>query len=489
MFLKAFICSNCGKKYCLPLDKNLNVCINCKGILLAFYDIEKIKEKINKEELSKRRLSVWKYRELLPSIKESNIISLGEGGTFLHKCEKLASKLGLKLLYVKNETTNPTGSFLDRGSTIEVSHAVELNVNSIYCATSSGNFAASIAAYAARGGLKCNIFIPLERIKELNLGKLYQAIIYGANLIVDKHYYDKNELNNLGYSISPINPFFAEGEKTTGYELCEQLNWILPDKIIVPMGHGEHLSMIWKGIKEFFNLGLINSINVGMVGVQAAEFAPIVNEFQGKKVKLQTPKTVALDLAMEKPLYAKLALDSIKESKGIAVKVSDDEIFKAMEMLAKMEGIFAEPSAASTIAAVIKLLNEGRIDRNETIVCVITGAGLKDPVSARKFVEKIKKINRIISGVESKRFTKKLGETKFKLLKILLNESYGYEIWKTLKNMGINLDISSVYQHLAELEVMGLIKRVKVERVLGKPARIYYSLTDKGEEVLRKTSF
>ncbi|MEM3151312.1 MAG: pyridoxal-phosphate dependent enzyme, partial [Candidatus Bathyarchaeia archaeon] len=209
-------------------------------------------------------------------------------------------------------------------------------------------------------------------------------------------------------------------------------------------------------------------------------------EFQGKKIKLQTPKTIALDLAMEKPLYAKLALKSIIESKGTAVKVSDDEIFKAMDMLAKMEGIFAEPSAASTIAGVIKLLDEGQIDRSETVVCLITGAGLKDPASARKFVEKIKKINRIIAGVESKRFTRKLGETKLKLLKILSNVSYGYEAWKALKDMGFNLDISSVYQHLAELEAMGLIKRIKTERILGKPARIYYSLTSKGEEILKK---
>lgn len=488
MFLKDFTCSECGEKY-LIRGEHLKTCLKCGGILLANYNIEEVKEKLSREELSKRRLSVWKYQELLPPIKENNIVSLGEGGTFLHKCEKLAEKLGLKHLYVKNETTNPTGSFLDRGSTIEVSRAVELNVNSIYCATSSGNFAASIAAYAARGGLKCDIFIPLERIKELNLGKLYQIIAYGANLIIKNNRIYESELNNLSYSISPVDPFFAEGEKTTAYELCEQLNWNPPNKIVVPMGHGEHLSMIWKGMKEFFALGLIKSINLNMIGVQAAEFAPIIDELQGRKTKIQTPKTIALDLVMEKPLYAKLALKSIIESKGTAVKVSDDEIFKAMEMLAKMEGIFAEPSAASTIAGVKKLLDEGKIDRSETIVCLITGAGLKDPASARKFIEKIKKLNKIIAGIESKRFTKKLGETKFKLLKILLKESYGYEVWKTLKNMGINLDVSSIYQHLAELEAMGLIKRTKAERVLGKPARFYYSLTSKGEELIRKAEF
>jgi threonine synthase len=488
MFLKDFTCSNCGEKYSI-MDKHLKTCLKCGGIVLANYNIEVIQEKLNKEALSKRRFGVWKYRELLPPIKENNIISLGEGGTFLHKCEKLAEKLGLKLLYVKNETTNPTGSFLDRGSTIEVSRAVELNVNSIYCASSSGNFAASIAAYAARGGLKCNIFIPLERIRELNLGKLYQVIAYGANLIIKDNRIHENELNNLGYAISPVNPFFAEGEKTTAYELCEQLNWGLPNKIFVPMGHGEHLSMIWKGINEFFALGLIKFIDVSMVGIQAAEFAPIIDELQGKKIKLQTIKTIALDLVMENPLYAKLALKSIKESKGEAVKVSDDEIFKAMEMLAKMEGIFAEPSAASTIAGVKKLLDEGKIDRSETVVCIITGAGLKDPASARKFAEKMKKIDRIIAGIESKRFTKKLGETKFKLLKILSNESYGYEIWKALRSMGVKLDLSSVYQHLSELESMGLIKRTKSERFLGKPARFYYSLTSKGEELLKRAEF
>lgn len=480
--LEALVCPNCGKRIEV-VERSLSRCPSCGGVVLITYDLQKIKEKLTKENLSKRRPGVWKYAELLPQVREENLVSLGEGGTFLHECRKLHKKIGLRALYLKNETTNPTGSFLDRGTTVEVSWVKEAGVGAISCVTSSGNFAASVAAYSARGGIECNILIPLERVGELNLGKLYQVIAYGANVAVKD---EPKPGEPRGFKVAPEDPFFAEGEKTTGYEICEQLGWSAPDRIVVPMGHGEHLSMIWKGINELFELGLITSKDVRMVGVQALGFAPIVDELQGKRSRLpERPRTIALDIAMAEPAYAKLAIRSIRDSKGAAVKVSDEEMLEAMGMLAEMEGVFAEPSAASTVAGVKKLVDEGAIDRSETVVCVITGAGLKDPATARKLVEKARELNKIIARIESKRFTRRIGETKFKLLKIVSKGSYGYEAWKTLRDMGVRVDISSVYQHLSELEAMGLVKRSRVERVLGKP-RCYYSLTARGEKILEK---
>lgn len=480
--MRAITCSNCGRSM-ETVERGLSECPSCGGVALITYDLQKVQEKLTRENLSKRRPGVWKYAELLPQVREENVVSLGEGGTFLHECRKLPKKIGLRALYLKNETTNPTGSFLDRGTTVEISWVKEAGVGAISCVTSSGNFAASMAAYSARGGLECNILIPLERVGELNLGKLYQVIAYGANVAVK----DEPKLGEpRGFKVAPEDPFFAEGEKTTGYEICEQLGWSLPDRIVVPMGHGEHLSMIWKGINELFELGLVSGKDVRMIGVQALGFAPIVDELQCKGSRLpERPRTIALDIAMAEPAYAKLAVRSIRESKGAAVKVSDEEMLEAMGMLAKMEGVFAEPSAASTVAGVRKLIDEGAIDRSETVVCVITGAGLKDPATARRLVEKARELNKLIVGIESKRFTRRIGETKFKLLKIVSKGSYGYEAWKNLREMGVRVDISSVYQHLSGLEAMGLVKRSRVEKVLGKP-RCYYSLTARGEKILEK---
>ena len=190
---------------------------------------------------------------------------------------------------------------------------------------------------------------------------------------------------------------------------------------------------------------------------------------------------------MKNPTHGDLAIRSIKESKGKGVKVNDSEIFNALSLLARTEGIFAEPAAASTIAGLKKLIDLGQIDKDEEIVCIVTGAGLKDPSTARKFIKKVKTVDRIISQIESKQITTRLGRTKFEILKIISSkETYGYEIWRNLKQkLGIDFDISSVYQHLSELENAGLIRRTKIESVLGKPRRCYYSLTDRGMATIK----
>jgi threonine synthase len=463
-------------------------CRKCGGQLLLYLDLDGISKKVTKRIFEHRGWGVWRYRELLPDIEERKIVSLGEGGTALLKCERLAQTLGLRGVLIKDETTNPTGSFLDRGMTVEISRANELDFRKVDCDADSGNFAASASAYAARAGLNCAIHSIRQRIEEIDVGKLYQVIAYGGSIVVESRSMTNQGSDDIvekSYMLAPSDPFFAEGEKTTAYEICEQLGWRTPDRIIVPMGHGENLSMIWRGIKELRKVGLINQQHVSMTGVQLEGYSGIVDELQGRKVadmSLGRAKTVAVELAMKKPTHGYLAIRSIKDSKGEGVKVKDAEVFDAIALLARTEGIFAEPAAAATIAGLKGLVDQGRVDRTEEIVCVITGAGLKDPNTARKFIAKVKQVDRILSQIESRRFTTRVGGTKLKMLKIIAEkETYGYEIWSKLKKtQGLELDISSVYQHLSELEKVGLIRRSKVERVLGKPERNYYSVTDRG---------
>ncbi len=483
------LCSRCGEKY--PLKENHRSCLRCGGPLLLNYELGDISSKITKGTFSNRIRGVWRYIELLPNINKEKIVSLGEGGTALLKCERLARTLGLRKLLVKDETTNPTGSFLDRGMTIDVSKANELGLKSLKCLAVSGNFAASASAYASRAGFSCTIHLPKKMIGKLNLGKLYQIIAYGGNLVVENGRTNYDILNEEGsYSISSSNPYFAEGEKTTAYEICEQLEWQTPDRIVVPIGHGEHISMIWRGINELRELGLIQNRNVAMMGVQIEGYATVVDQLQSGKVderSVEKVKTVATDLTMKKPTHGDLAICSIRESKGSGVKVNDLEIFDAMALLARTEGIFAEPAAASTIAGLKKLIDLGHVDKNEEVVCVVTGAGLKDPSTARRFVKKVRTVDKIVSQIESQRFITRVGRTKFEILKIILSkETYGYEVWRNLKQrLRIDFDISSVYQHLSELEKAGLIRRTKVESVLGKPERYYYSLTDRGKAIVK----
>jgi len=482
------ICGRCGEKY--PLEDNYGSCLRCSGPLLLDKKLEGISGKITKNTFRNRIRGVWRYLELLPKIDSNKIISLGEGGTALLKCERLARNLGLRRLLVKDETTNPTGSFLDRGMTIDISKANELGLKSLRCLSVSGNFAASASAYASRAGFSCTIQLSKETIGKLNLGKLYQIIAYGGNLLIEKQ--KNHDVLNLKktYILSSSNPYFAEGEKTTAYELCEQLQWQTPDRIIVPIGHGEHISMIWRGIKELRDLGLIPNQSVMMTGVQIEGYASLVDRLQRENtepISTGKIKTIATDLVMKDPTHGDLAIHSIKESKGKGVKVNDSEILDALSLLAKTEGIFAEPAAASTIAGLKKLIDLGHVDKNEEIVCIVTGAGLKDPATARKFIKKVKTVDRIISQIESKQITTRLGRTKFEILKIISSkETYGYEVWRNLKQrLGIELDISSVYQHLSELDNAGLIRRTKIESVLGKPKRCYYCLTDRGMAIIK----
>lgn len=332
----------------------------------------------------KRPLGVWRYSELLPVRDPRTVISLGEGGTRLYHCDRLGSAIGLKRLFVKNEGDNPTGSFKDRGMTVGVSKAIELGMKYTICA-STGNTSASLAAYSAKAGLKCIVLIPEGKIA---LGKIAQAIAYGARIVAIKGGFDDTmrlvkdicAVHPSVYLLNSINPHRLEGQKTIAFELVDQLKAV-PDYVVVPVGNAGNISAIWKGFKELYNLGMIDELPK-MVGIQAEGAAPLVKAFKKgwKRVEpVIDPKTKASAIRIGHPVNWKKALRAVKESKGLFESVSDEEILRAQWALASHEGIFIEPASAASIAGVIKLRDLGLLDGDELVVCIATGNGLKDP--------------------------------------------------------------------------------------------------------------
>ena len=388
-------CINCKSEY--PMDETLYNCKKCGDLLEVKLDLEDLKRRLEKVDWKRRSISVWKYREFLPISDESKIITLQEGGTPLYKCERLAERLGIKNLYVKNEGANPTGSFKDRGMTVGVSKALEFNVKTVICA-STGNTSASLAAYAARAGLNCVVLIPHGKIA---LGKLSQAMMYGAKVVAVKGNFDAalkivvNASKTFGlYLLNSINPFRIEGQKTAAFEICEQLGWKAPDRIIIPVGNAGNITAYWKGFRELEAIEIIKELP-RMTGVQASGASPIVNAFANGSERIEPvsdPETIATAIRIGSPVNWKRALKAIRESGGVAVAVTDDEIIYAQKLLARTEGIFVEPASAASIAGLKKLIESGEIGSEETVVCIATGHGLKDPEVAIKACEKIVEI-------------------------------------------------------------------------------------------------
>jgi len=396
-------CINCKSEY--PMDETLYNCKKCGDLLEVKLDLEDLKRRLEKVDWKRRSISVWKYREFLPISDESKIITLQEGGTPLYKCERLAERLGIKNLYVKNEGANPTGSFKDRGMTVGVSKALEFNVKTVICA-STGNTSASLAAYAARAGLNCVVLIPHGKIA---LGKLSQAMMYGAKVVAVKGNFDAalkivvNASKTFGlYLLNSINPFRIEGQKTAAFEICEQLGWKAPDRIIIPVGNAGNITAYWKGFRELEAIEIIKELP-RMTGVQASGASPIVNAFANGSERIEPvsdPETIATAIRIGSPVNWKRALKAIRESGGVAVAVTDDEIIYAQKLLATTEGIFVEPASAASIAGLKKLIESGEIGSEETVVCIATGHGLKDPEVAIKACEKIVEIEPSLEELE-----------------------------------------------------------------------------------------
>lgn len=320
------------------------------------------------------------YRKYMPKIDDENIITLKEGNTPLIEATNLEKKFpGLKI-YLKYEGLNPTGSFKDRGMTVAVSMAKQEGSQAVVCA-STGNTSASAAAYAAKAGLKCIVLIPGGKIA---LGKLAQAIAYGAEVIAINGNFD--DALNLVREISKkhpitvvnsINPYRLEGQKSSSFEICDTLKKA-PDYLALPVGNAGNITAYWMGFKEYYSAGIINKLPK-MIGFQAAGAAPIV-----ENRIFEHPETIATAIRIGNPASWQKAVAARDESGGLIDKVTDDEILEAYSYLAKSEGIFAEPASCAPIAGVIKKYKEGLFKEGDTVVCILTGNGLKDPDTAIK---------------------------------------------------------------------------------------------------------
>ncbi len=316
------------------------------------------------------------YREFLPVSDSTPIITLNEGNTPLIPCCNLVEYLGKKIkLYLKFEGMNPTGSFKDRGMTMAISKAVEAGSNAVMCA-STGNTSASAAAYAARAGITCIVLIPEGKIA---MGKLAQAIMHGAKVIQLQGNFDQAlklvRTITDKYPITlvnSVNPFRIEGQKTGAFEICDQIGRP-PDYHFIPVGNAGNITAYWKGYKEYHSFGKINSLPK-MMGYQAAGSAPIV-----ENRIIENPHTLATAIRIGNPASWKQAVAAYQESKGTIDKVTDDEIIEAYSLLANKEGIMAEPASAASLAGLIKAIKEDKITDGDTIICTLTGHGLKDP--------------------------------------------------------------------------------------------------------------
>jgi threonine synthase len=318
---------------------------------------------------------IEKYRKYLPLKKTTKAITLLEGNTPLIKLQNLKLPLALNI-YAKFEGMNPTGSFKDRGMTMAITKAVEDKATTVICA-STGNTSASAAAYAARAGLKCVVLIPDGNIA---LGKLSQAMMYGAKVIAISGNFDQalEMVREIGEKypitiVNSINPYRIEGQKTGTFEICEQLGNIAPDYHAIPVGNAGNITAYWKGYKEWKAAGKIKKLPK-MIGFQAAKSAPIVD---GQPI--EHPETIATAIKIGNPASWKSAVAARDESKGLIEKVTDEEITEAQKILAATNGIFCEPASAASFAGVLKKAQEGYFKKNDTIVCILTGHGLKDP--------------------------------------------------------------------------------------------------------------
>lgn len=371
-------CISCGTEY--SLEDIIYTCKECGSILEVL-----IQPDVSKDIFECRKSTMWKYKEFMP-VDESKIISIQEGGTPFIKCDRLGTNLGVNL-YVKVEGSNPTGSFKDRGMSVGITKARELGVDIVGCA-STGNTSASLAAYAARAGLKCIVLLPSGKVA---LGKLAQAMFHGAEVLSVNGNFDEAleavtalAVEGRLYLLNSINPFRLEGQKSIGFEIVDDLGWRSPDRIILPVGNAGNISAIWKGIREFHQAGFIEDLP-RMTGIQAIGACPITNAFRKgteKIIPVENPETVATAIRIGAPVSALKALRAIYESDGYSETVTDEEILDSQKLLARTEGIGVEPASASSIAGLRKLVDSGEIDRGEEIVCIVTGHLLKDPNTA-----------------------------------------------------------------------------------------------------------
>ena len=378
-YVKGLKCRECGKEY--PKEA-LHVCELCFGPLEVDYNYDEIKKAVTREIITKRAPNMWRYREFLP-IDGEPAVGFDVGFTPFVRARNLEKALGVKELYIKNDAVNyPTLSFKDRVVAVAISKAKEFGFKIVACA-STGNLANSVAANAAACGMESYVFIP----SDLEQTKIMGTLVYGTNVIGIKGNYD--EVNRLcseiaskyGWAFVNINirPYYAEGSKAFGYEIAEQLGWKTPKHIVVPMAGGSLITKIWKAFNEFKKIGLIDKVDTKVYGAQATGCAPIVTAVKEgtELIRPVKPKTIAKSLAIGNPADGYYSAKVMRDSNGWGEDVSDEEIIDAMKLLAETEGIFTETAGGVTLGVTKKLIAQGRIPKNESIVVSITGNGLK----------------------------------------------------------------------------------------------------------------
>jgi len=386
-YARALRCRKCGREY--PVQP-LSLCDFCLSPLEVSYDYKAMAGVVSREKLAGGPLSMWRYRDLLSV--DSEAVDIGTGFTPLVKADNLGRELGLDQLYIKNDCLNPTYSFKDRPVSVAVTKAREFGFDTVACA-STGNLAASVAAHAAKANMKAYVFIP----SNVEPGKLVGIAIYNPVLVtVNGSYDDVNRLctriverYNWGFININLRPYYADGSKTLGYEVAEQLRWRAPDCAVAPAGSGLSFTRIWQGLDELSMLGLIEPVNTHMYLTQAAGSSPIVNAFQAGSVHVHPvePDTIAKSIAIGNPADGYYALRVARQSGGGACAVTDEELIAGMKLLAQTEGIFAEAVGGVVVAGLKKLTASGVIKKNELTVAFITGAGPKTQETVSDIVQ------------------------------------------------------------------------------------------------------
>ena len=389
-FVEGLQCRECGQEY--P-QAPLYVCENCFGPLEIQYDYDGIKKSISRDKIAAREPNLWRYRELLPIDGEPRV-GLYSGFTPLVRAQRLGEALGVRELYLKDDSVNhPSFSYKDRVVSVAISKAIEFGFDTVSCA-STGNLANSVAAHAAKAGLNCYVFIP----DGLEQGKIIGSAIYGPKTVAIKgNYDDVNRLcseigDKYGWAFVNVNlrPYYSEGAKTHGFEVAEQLGWKLPKHIVVASAGGTILPKLAKGFNELIKVGLVEDTGCKIYSAQAAGCAPIINALH-KGMDLVSPvkpNTIASSIAIGNPADGYYVIQAVHESGGWGESATDDEILDGIKLLARTEGIFTEPAGGTEVAVTKKLIEQGRIPRDESIVVSITGNGYKTLEAVARSVEK-----------------------------------------------------------------------------------------------------
>ena len=433
-------CFKCG--FTDDIKRPLARCPICGGNMRILYDADEVGFKPD-DKLP----GIWKYTCMI-KLPLTEAYSLGEGRTPLIRSFRLSRKFGVEKLYIKDETRNPTGSFIDRGSTVLVSMLKHFGYKRVFC-EAKGNLAASLSAYSSLSGIKCYVKIR----GHIDRGKLYQILLYGGEILSDERKIAPY------YSVYPADPFLIEGYKTLSFEIYEDLEFKVPDSIVVPVGNGCLIYSIWKGFYELRELNVIDDFP-RLYGVQEDVCAPLAYRFQNID-RRECRKGIAVEINERRPYMGDEAIKVSRDTGGRIVSVGSMDIIEALRDLARYEGILVEPAGAAAFSAFKKLLEEGEIDSKDTVVVLATGAGLKNP---RSLVKALSSLERSVM----------IGGTKKLILEILSRKpQHVYSLWKSLRERGLNISKTAVYLHVRELERLGYVVseyvgRRKILKVSGK---------------------